>query len=190
MATSAEPLFVASLDVLKKEARLGEITDADAAGPIVNEACMWARVRMIEALGDAGVQTVLATAFTPTPLTSAEVLRVNANSLETLLFKRYLLSHLPWATMESSGSMPSWYNKEAPFRLSNSLDRERMIREIENQCNQLLGSICAALATEDGTCSVNGSRIGSAVLAPDDDPPQLGAIYGQLDLTKRWEYWN
>lgn len=187
MATSAQPLFVDDVSTLKEALRLGNIVDEDAAGPIINEAILWSRSKLVRALGEEYIPQILATAFTASPLTQGEITRTDANSLEVLMVKRYLLIHLPWASMDSAGSMPGFYNKEAPFRLSSSLDRERLLATIEQEANGLLQGICGDLSKTESCGSVTQRAVKASRLTHADGstPPDVGAFPGQLDPGNR-----
>ena len=94
MAASATPLFVADKATLKASLRLGGLVDTDAADDILNDAMLRARTLMIRVLGDGPVATLTALPSTDSPTTREEVQKVEAQQLEVVLTKRFLLPEL------------------------------------------------------------------------------------------------
>lgn len=184
MAASATPLFVADKATLKASLRLGGLIDTDAADDILNDAMLRARTLMIRVLGDGAVATLAALPSTDSPTTREEVQKVEAQQLEVVLTKRFLLPDLPSAFMDDSGSMLDTYQREAPFRLSNPQERAKLVMELEAQANdisrRLLSDMRAAQKVDELSSASKISGVGAVMLGPDKEAPLLTSRDGHL----------
>lgn len=184
MAANAQPLFVADLPTLKESLRLGRIIDEDAAAPILYDAMLRARTMLIRTLGDGPVANLAALPTTDSPTTRQEVQKVEAEQLEVVLVKRFLISDLPTAFMDDSGGMIDTYNQEAPFRLTNPGERMRWIKEMEVQANDLSRRLVTDLRAEETASDLSAGRkingTDAVLTGPSDEAPLLTARDGYL----------
>lgn len=189
MAATAEPLFVADKDTLKASLRLGGLIESDAADDILNDSMLKARMLIIRVLGDKVVAKLRTLTAVDAPLSRYEVLRVTADQLEVVLVKRYLIPDLPTAFMDDSGSMLDTYNQEAPFRLTDSVQRKMWVEECKAQANDLAGQILAEMRTDKDADAVGSSTqingVGAVLLSPSDEAPLLDSREGHLTSAAR-----
>lgn len=187
MAADATPLFVPDKVTLKLSLRLGKIVSEDAAEPLLNDAMLKARVLLLRILTSKVVNKILLTPSTTAPMTITEVRRVEAEQLEVLLTKRYMIDDLTTVFLDDSGDMLDSYSKEAPFRLTTPEDRRRAVHELELRSNDLAGRLVADLVTapentEHGaTLGING--VGSVLLGPPQEAPVLSPREGHVTTT-------
>lgn len=176
------PLFVLDMPTLKASLRLGELLAHDAASPILDTAVKFARVTVIEALGESAVAHLVGLARTENPATMIQARRVKAEMLETDLILMYLTKHLPMAFLDGGGGMLNFYKQEAPFRLQDPLSRAELVKDLEARVNKYLQDLSLQLRGEANSCEVNtGSAPCAAVLGTLSDTEQAPLLAASLD---------
>lgn len=162
------PLFVPTHADLRLKLRLTGIEIGTDAEAIIDEALLAARLRFITRLTLGRVTSLLATAYTATPTTEAQYLRLLAAVTEVKIVRLELLDSLPSAFMDAAGNLQKRWNEEAPFRETGvsmlEAIRERLEAEIEEAMELLAGE---DLAGED-------SSIQTWDGAPDIETPSIG----------------
>lgn len=173
------PVFIASAQALQDQLRLGTLIARDAAFDIFEQAMRQARIVLYDSLTSGTVTAILGYTSVENPATSEELVRTKAEGLERDLVMVYLSHHLPVAFMDAAGGMPTWFNKEAPFRLQSPDERAALREELEIRINKALQDITLRFSGVQGSCDVT---TGSAPCAhnlgalPDDiQAPLLGA---------------
>lgn len=180
MAAASDPLFLLDRATLKESLRLGKLIETDAAAPLLNDAIQKTRVKLLRNLPERIVLELLATPSVASPTTASEVRRVEAEQLEIIMVRKFLIEDLPTAFMDAGGGMLDWYQKEAPFRMTNAYDRGLWIKSLADQANELAEELCKK-QFEAQECSSLGDRVmGVADLrASTEDAPALGSLLGR-----------
>lgn len=173
------PVFVADVATLQAHLRLGGLLTRDAGFGVFEQAMRSARIVIYDSLTIGSVNSILTYASVDNPTSLNEVLRSKAEGLERDLVYLYLVHHLPIAFLDAAGAMPSWYAKEAPFRLQNADDRELLKQELEQRINRAMQDITLRFSGVEGSCEVTtGSAPCAHALSAMPDgvqPPLLGA---------------
>lgn len=176
MAESASPLFVPTIEELKRSLRLGKLIDADSAAPIFYDCILRARMQMLKAIDSAMLARLNAVAYTTSPTSRAEVARVEAHQLEVVLVKYHLFSELPVQSLDRSGDIPDHYNKEAPTRLLDFEERGEELDRLRRSAEELMGSICEWYSS---TCvaKLPNAAVSAIWIGPEEEPADVGIFF-------------
>lgn len=159
------PLFVADMDALKAPLRLAGAKDTGGAVAILDQAVLTVRAGFYRRLGAARITVLKATATTDTPTTTAEILRVTANSTEIEWVRAELLRLLPTLFQDASGDAQDIWNREAPFKGQSQPSASKQAADIMVRVQANLEFLETG-DSEDESPGVLGGDI-----APDTDPP-------------------
>lgn len=134
------PLFVADMDTLKTRVRL-QGASLPGALAVIDQAVEDARLLLYRRLGASRITQILATAYTETPATDAELERSLANSVELKIVRQDLLRKLT-GFAQAGGAVHQMWNDENAMALDALQKRqeiERLGTEIEEGLAALAG---------------------------------------------------
>ena len=154
--TSVPPVFWATTDELRCALRASGIPRTSDAYCIFELSIAAAGLKLYQKLGDAKMAALLATAEVCPPITSAQRERLQAKIVESDLVLLEMLCRLPFASLDGSGGMDEWFDKEAPFRLMGDSERETLTRKLQNGVDEALGVLGAEESLNGPSCAVLG----------------------------------
>ena len=162
------PLFVANETTLRSQLRLSGVPASGDADAMISNAIMEVRGGFIRRLGLTRIDVLVAMAFSSTPTTDDESLRLVANVTEVKWVKSVLMRTLTSMFLDGSGGALQDYHNEAPFRSSGPFERDREIKrllgEVEENLQLLEASETLASETEGHI----------SIIEPAETPPLPG----------------
>ena len=163
-------LFCPDEEHLRARVKVSTVRDTSVdTDATIDQATLVARTELYRRLGADRINVVLQEAYTETPTTDAQLLRVVGASCEISLVLRELLRRLNPLWMEGSGGARHDWN-ETP------LSRQQGSREISAELERLNQDIDADLAILSGDVSFGSETSGGYVglVEPSEDPPLPG----------------
>ena len=167
MAT-LQPLFVPSRATLLARLRLDD--EGNPPREVVDQALEETRIWLFSSdygLGRTLIASIQATPLVAEPSTDAEIARLSATVLETLVFKRALLQVLPVLFMDAGGTQELW--NEEQFVRGGQSEQRRLLDQVNMQISDLL------LELQDDGDEVGGLYSATIEVADGTDVPYPGS---------------
>lgn len=153
------PMFVPTMDDLRKSLRLSSIATTSDAIAMIDAAVQTASVTFFRHLGQEKIALIKATAYTRAPVTNMEFLRVLAASTELKIVRAQLLRNMPLMFMDGAIPARSW-QEEAAFREGSTLMHRDEMKRLDEEIRQ-------ALATLQSAQFSAGGDLATSVVSPD-----------------------
>lgn len=163
------PVFVADIDTLKKELRLGEIPAGKDTEDLIQQALRDARLGLWRKLGDRRIRTIKAWTLVDDPSTNNEYLRHLANQTEIKWVKWFLTWTLPMLFSDDSGDADMHWNQDPTFRQVSSRNLDKLRKEYWDEILENLD-----LLSGDETAE-NETTIEVKTYSPIPKPPPIGS---------------
>lgn len=170
----ADPVFIASLDILKAQLRLSGIDVTSNAQAILEATVGRVRTEFYARLGVSRMVTLIALPSVSAPTTSEQVLRMIAEQCEALWVRCLLLDVLPVTFMDASGGDLEFINQEGTFR---SIPDSRLAG-IRERCQIQIEEWLALLSGEVDI----GNAPGVQIHTQEDQAPRMfpnGSLLGR-----------
>lgn len=141
---AVSPVFVASTAVLKSKLRLSGVAATSDADDIIDDVILTVRTRLYKELGASRINSLKAITYVENPETANQLLRAEANIVETKACKAELMRALPMMFMDGNASQGQIYHDEAAFREASQMqlneERTRLLTDVELGLESLRGS--------------------------------------------------
>lgn len=156
--TGVQPLFVQTMDELRKSLRLSQIGNNNDAISLIEAAVQVAKINFFRHLGEAKIAAIQKIALSKQPKTNSDYLRVMAAATEIKMVRVQLLRSMPVMFMDGTSKVQTW-NEEAAFRDGSFLQTRDELRRLEDEIKQNLSMLESAV--------FEGGDIKVDVVAPD-----------------------
>lgn len=172
----SEPLFQNRATLLKK-LRLPEITDRDQIFPLVTEAIIRVKTKLIGILTQSVISDILLHPYTEDPTTEGGRRRRLAASLEYNMVLVRLARILPvrLGQFSSTDALEEWNTSELSFIFSSDT-RQAVISDLETEINDLFSAV---KNTQGVDTTAPSSGLTAGVVGEKYRAPQLGeSVFG------------
>jgi hypothetical protein len=147
--SAVQPMFMPSMTDLRKALRLSKIGLENDALSLIDQAVQTVKAEFFRFLGEARISDLQKIAYTRTPKSNSDYLRVLASNIEVKWVRAQLLRSMPTMFMDGATPVASW-QEESAFRFGNTLQTRDELKRLDQEIKEGLQTLKDAQFSESG----------------------------------------
>lgn len=177
---AASPLFIDSIDTVKKRLRLSGVPSTADAESLIEEAMRNVRVGIFRKLDQSRIDYLVSAASVEAPVNQDQALRQLAETTELKWIRYELMRTIPTLFFDAAPSANQAWNTEGLFRGTTVSDRENELRRLKDDID------ASMIVLEGDVAMPNEVEIEPMVFVSPTPPP----LPGQSIRSNTWGGWG